>query len=465
MIKARNILTPVSNLGSNTFTMQVPSDEEAVDHEGACFSVSSKQEHCFSVSSKQEQCFFIKEDEEEDDKEEIPPPKIEIEGFSSIKCVQAHGLFNLTVIGMYKPDAESEVRGVLAKVQYTPSVIGGLGSIEGVTYFTNLSDYDIEYGDVVRLDSWNILSGLSNLAIVVSGTEGGVVYIEPLLFGEKWDSRGEVFNPSSNTFISNDEYYVGTWDEYNILNYTREAVYYTTLLPDNAGYVIGEVFMTVDRSIGTTEYNTRTSNINGYNPNNSDINRKYVWDIIQQPCTDCPTCVPQFFHPNQTGKTLGYPTWCTLINNLNISTNGQANISHRRENLFICDNNEIIFFDDINPSSKITVGAGSSGGSFRYSNWIPNEWSLDISESQSARYVYNRIDTPNPHTITNPSGEKLQFDGDYAGWSSDGEFYYINKEGTKSGNVTGINKTLVNGILISADDTSEITQTILDDEE
>ena len=184
-----------------TFTFVTPPEvieEEQVppEEKGACFKVTVNDEPCFSVSPFQKECFFINVEEDED-----KPFKTEIDlspfGFINIKAITSHGNDSLVIIAQYSENEGDDPIGVMANILYDSSISGGIGDIKGVMYLTPLADIslflDVEdkilYDDVLRLECYDITTGLSKLAIV---TTKHVYWVDALLFTLNDTSIGHV---------------------------------------------------------------------------------------------------------------------------------------------------------------------------------------------------------------------------------------------------------------------------------
>ncbi len=128
------------------------------------------------------------------------PPNVDLEqlGFTTIECIQATGLFNITVVGMYQPAPLLPYLKVIAHVGFIPSTSGGIGEIQTVINYKHIMDLDVE-GDPIpnntdfsRLDTYDTMSSTSTLALTFR--DGRVIWINPREFAVKGDS----INPEIN---------------------------------------------------------------------------------------------------------------------------------------------------------------------------------------------------------------------------------------------------------------------------
>lgn len=167
-------------MGTMTFITPPPL-VEVEENAGACFSIRTDLNPCFAVKSTQEWCFRISGDEEESTT--FPPPELEVEGFSSIKCIQSHGDMEMVLIGVYQPE-NAEPREVIAKFTYIESTYGGVRKVTNIDYYVNLDMYEgITIANIDRLDGWDIESITSSLCIVL--TDGTAIWLDGVLFVEQ----------------------------------------------------------------------------------------------------------------------------------------------------------------------------------------------------------------------------------------------------------------------------------------
>ncbi len=108
-------------------------------------------------------------------------------GFLNVKCIQGHGLNEAVIIGKHEEVKDSGITtDIVAKIQYTPSVLGGIGKLGGILLSENLDTYNIEYDDVDRLDSWDTETTQCDIAIVLNSH---VVWIDGLILTESDSSE------------------------------------------------------------------------------------------------------------------------------------------------------------------------------------------------------------------------------------------------------------------------------------
>lgn len=163
---------------TGTFYTPPTTDEE----DGHCFDLEVDDGRCFRLSTTQHQCFFI---ESADDGEDLDLGKL---GFTTIKCVQAHGLNEIIVVGKWRAVQTDPEVAILAKVIYTPSYYGGIKRIDSLYYHQELTSYGLtDYDLVERLDGWDVNSGLSGICIVY---DGNVYYIDNFLFSVQNSTEG-----------------------------------------------------------------------------------------------------------------------------------------------------------------------------------------------------------------------------------------------------------------------------------
>lgn len=190
--------------------MVAPRTKDIETSKSDCFLTKVFDKPCFYTRVKEDACFYIKDEEEE----ENPPFTETVDfadiGFTEIKCVQAHGLNEIIVIGKYKEQPDSEEEEVIATVIYIPSVIGGIGSLQGVYLYEPISTFGIKYVDIDRLDGYDALTTLSKICICM--VDKNVIWIDPQLYIESSRTHDfAVYNGEAHAdpFCEEDSYGLG----------------------------------------------------------------------------------------------------------------------------------------------------------------------------------------------------------------------------------------------------------------
>ena len=440
--------------------------------DGDCFNITTNEEECFTISVHEEECFFIKSNEE--DEQEYPLPEDPIDfgelGFTNIKCVQAHGLFEIIVIGKYKPTESSPVLEVIANVNFIPSVIGGIGKLNGVYNFSELSKYDITYDDVTRLDGFDVLTTMSTLAIIV---DTRVIWVEGMFFNvigdtDEFDNVEGV--PSENPFSKEETYpsiqqfpignrsgsfvYSGWWSSYYAPPYEDGQCLTGTLIGSPCGDPVGCGGVDVNTTDMSTDEIPKRKTYN--------ISNGVATSDIEEP----------LFHETEAygggwmcEDTLRVPsfdlTYCSH-EGTQVSKHGGGNVKMQREDIILVLGDGSVIFNTTFTKSAVSAtyrgtSWGGGSGSCLCGDYKTYTWVCEI-DTVTLNGKDNRLDVG--FDTSKPIFKLSVTDDVVAGYNEEIGFVWAEKSGGRKGveSFSGGDVTVVDAIMLTADGSEKITQ-------
>ncbi len=454
--------------------------EDNKDHDGDCFSTSAKDDPCFSASVSETECFYVKSDEDEEEEDEGGAPSIIVPGFLEIHEVWKRGLGELIIVGLYREGTEEDAPtdGVIAKISYSISPTGWIAEDVLVEMLMPLSTYGISIGDVSRLEGWGGDGGLDNIAIVCSGY---VIYVDGLILDMTGDTRRHSEDPSNDPFFTNESYSVGdkyTRDYEKVIEYVKTYAYdYDSTIADyclrdnEEGY--SETSSIYAEPLETAELRTTVEKetiydhpINSGEQRDSEFLSKFIVGVnLGTLCTDniCNdeytpvnegsygSCRPVFYPYDPVGlcvcpKPLTSVTYS--YDDAFVFVSKRSNIIASEHDIYLAQEDDIVEHQTIGSSSYTAIGT----------------YMGEVDMSYNATYLGGKVmipsDTKKITFSESITGKKLQSDGDFAGFSDGGTFYYSNGEISGSSEHTAC--TIVSGVLVYADGSHKLNQEVLD---
>lgn len=452
---------------------------------GNCFSISAssvleEKANCFSSSSYNRPCFYIKCEEAYDEYIELNDIDFADLDFVSIKCVQAHGVGKIVVVGTYLVDTVAT--DVIASVLFTPATDGGINKIDRVYTYAPLSDYNtVEFGevtsevtlsDVARVDGYDIQSGTSSICLVL--TDGTAIWLNPLILTEQSrQSDGGVdpyFNEDSYSVAgvkTSIETYSKTWttastnytayygaiiDAYSresnplppfeFFDFDKEILFNPNCAsPDITCHNSTSSYTTPTDNERTTITRLQTSGGESY----TDVPGKYAKDVQPAELLD---------YVGSTSVNLQDGMDYTILN---------SEPHRKRKGIFIIKNpdtdEQLLYAVDANslinePIWKRICQTDTDIRSYHQYRLYGTEYHMICNMSE----VPISIGT---HTL---EGIKLAISDSYVMVGNGTGMDYFKIDLTHSCSISNAkNSTIIKGVAVIADGTTEITQTILDD--
>ncbi|WP_297525112.1 hypothetical protein [Sulfurovum sp.] len=426
-----------------------------------------------------EDCFTITTDEDDkldDDKDTSPelPGEIELAHFTKVKDIWPHGLDNIIVLGEYKkPDWDVSIF-ILANMYYFPSVDGGIGAIdqEPVGY-VELSEYGIDYLDTIRLEGWDPVSSLSNFALVCIDY---VVYFGGTFIEKILDTRDRGISTGSDTFFTKDQYHTGeleTIDSYEDIDYIKS--YHNRVLYGGIE-VFGDQYET-----GTTTTHHQTIKPIVHNLNNTntmtldtamDVTYGTKEDLLcELSCDKRDTygCYRTFKPPDMKGDIASDPddpitSGCLLRAGLWLSTINPEVFKTFRARCAVTKHSAYLIGSQDALEKFLPMQSSYEMGSVD-PNVIPMTYDAKIENEKMYTYIdtsITKIDTGDIKI----TGRKLQYENDWLGFveEDDNKYCYYKIDGTFSGSESTYTCAIIDGVLLSVDESNVIKQKKLGEE-